>query len=326
MQISVVIPVYNAAAFVREAVESALAQPETAEVVLVEDGSPDGSLAVCEELAATHGAVLLYRHPNGENRGAGATRNLGILHSRFEFVAFLDADDFYLADRFGMPRQILEADPVLEGVYEAVGTHVEDQAGLAQWESHGKPADFLTTVSERVAPERLLAELCLGELGHFHLDGLVVKRSVFERTGPFDEHLRLHQDTAMMYKLAAVARLAPGSLEQPVAMRRVHAQNRISAPRSASDIYEKRMLLFETLWEWAKANLSPEQERMLLELYLRGAIQWAGLSDDTLMWKMLARYLLAKLPFRTPALLREPLYWLCFLPGIDRRMKTARFT
>src|SRR5690606_621839 len=148
-----------------------------------------------------------------------------------------------------------------------IGTHVEDQAGLAQWESHGKPADFLTTVSERVAPERLLAELCLGELGHFHLDGLVVKRSVFERTGPFDEHLRLHQGTAMMYNRAAVARLAPGSLAQPVAMRRVHAQNRISAPRSASDIYEKRMLLFETLWEWAKANLSPEQERMLLELY-----------------------------------------------------------
>ena len=51
MQVSVVTPVYNAAPFIAEAIESALMQPETAEVVLVEDGSPDDSLRVCQELA-----------------------------------------------------------------------------------------------------------------------------------------------------------------------------------------------------------------------------------------------------------------------------------
>ena len=50
-EVSVVIPVYNAAAFVTQAVESALAQPEVREVVLVEDCSPDDSLAVCRQLA-----------------------------------------------------------------------------------------------------------------------------------------------------------------------------------------------------------------------------------------------------------------------------------
>ena len=103
MTVSVVIPVYQAAAFVEQAVESALAQPETGEVLLVEDGSGDGSLAECERLAAGDGRVRLLRHPNGENRGAGASRNLGIEQSTCPLVAFLDADDYYLLGRFAGP-------------------------------------------------------------------------------------------------------------------------------------------------------------------------------------------------------------------------------
>ena len=323
MQVSITIPVYNAAAFVRSAVESALAQPETAEVILVEDGSPDGSLAVCEELAAKHNKVHLYRHPRGENRGAASSRNLGIVNSHFDYVAFLDADDFYLPGRFSTARAVFEGDPTIDGLYEAIGTHIEDSNGLKQWQAYGQSADGLTTLTRRVAPENLLEELCRGSSGHFSPDGLVVKRFIFERAGLFDEHLPLHEDTAMMYKLAAVARLAPGSLDQPVAMRRVHTQNRISAPRSPSDIYEKRMLLFETVWEWAKIHLPPEKERLLFELYLRAAMLWPDAHPHSLLWKVRARILLAKLPLRSPSVMRRALYWSCFLPNVNRRMKTA---
>ncbi len=59
---SVIIPVYNAAAYVRHAVESALAQPETAEVILIEDGSPDNALEICENLASEFEKVKLLRH------------------------------------------------------------------------------------------------------------------------------------------------------------------------------------------------------------------------------------------------------------------------
>ena len=324
MQISVVIPVYNAAAFVREAVESALAQPETAEVVLVEDGSPDDSLAVCETLAAEYERVHLFRHPNGENRGAGASRNLGILNSRFEYIAFLDADDFYLPGRFATAQAVLAADPTLDGVYEAIGTHAEDPAGLEKWRARAGAELERTTVTERIAPEDLLEALCRGEAGYFHLDGLVVRRAVFERAGLFDEHLRLHQDTAMMYKLAGVARLAPGSLEQPVAMRRVHAHNRITAPRSLADVYEKRMLLFDTVWQWARRNLPPEKTRLLLELYLRAVMLWPDHDEPPALQKARARLLLAKRAFRAPGLLRESLYWLSFLPKASSRMITGR--
>src|ERR1035437_7890425 len=100
MQVSVVIPVYNAAKFVRQAVESALLQPELAEIILVEDASTDDSLKECQKIAADHPIVHLYRHGGGKSCGAGATRNLAIRKSSCEYIAFLDADDYYLPSRF----------------------------------------------------------------------------------------------------------------------------------------------------------------------------------------------------------------------------------
>jgi glycosyltransferase involved in cell wall biosynthesis len=103
LRVDVIVPVYNAADYVRKAVESALARPETVEVILVEDGSTDESLAVCQELAAEYPTVRLYRHPNGENRGAGASRNLAISESTRGHIAFLDAD-YFLPCRFSGAR------------------------------------------------------------------------------------------------------------------------------------------------------------------------------------------------------------------------------
>ena len=120
MQVSVIIPVYNAAEYVQQAVESALAQPETAEVILIEDGSQDSSLAVCQETADAHSKVHLYRHPDGKNHKQPASLNLGILRSTHEFIAFLDADDSYLPGRFSVARELFATDSELEGVYEAL--------------------------------------------------------------------------------------------------------------------------------------------------------------------------------------------------------------
>lgn len=76
MKISVVIPVYNAEKYVESAVNSALQQKETAEVILVEDNSPDNALAICTKLSQDNPRVRLIRHSDGENHGAGESRNL----------------------------------------------------------------------------------------------------------------------------------------------------------------------------------------------------------------------------------------------------------
>lgn len=136
--VSVIIPVYNAAAFVSQAVESALAQPETAEVLLIEDGSPDNALEVCEELASKFEKVKLLRHPNGENRGAGASRNLGMKNVKFDYIAFLDSDDYYLPGRFSVASKVFRLDPACEGIYEAVAMQIESVEGMDRWQAAGK--------------------------------------------------------------------------------------------------------------------------------------------------------------------------------------------
>ena len=130
-EVSVVIPVYNAAAFVTQAVESALAQPEVREVVLVEDCSPDDSLAVCRQLAEKYPQVNLFQHPGGVNRGAGPSRNRGITKSTCPFIAFLDADDFYLPGRFAAARSVFERQADCDGVYDAVGMYYKTKSAVS---------------------------------------------------------------------------------------------------------------------------------------------------------------------------------------------------
>ena len=150
-------------------------------VILVEDGSTDGSLDLCRRLADDD-RVRLLRHGGGANRGAGASRNVGIRHALGRYVAFLDADDYYLPGRFAAHLPLLEADAGLDGVYGAVRNVFED----AHARMPGGDSD-LTAVRGRVDPDELLAALALGGRGAFHTAGITVRRDLIERTGLFDE-------------------------------------------------------------------------------------------------------------------------------------------
>ncbi len=116
MRISVIIPVYNAEKFVSQAVESALQFDEVFEILLIEDKSPDNALQVCQQLAEKYERVKLYQHPDKENHGAGPSRNLGIEKASGDFIAFLDADDYFLPNRFDSERELFK-DSKVEGVY-----------------------------------------------------------------------------------------------------------------------------------------------------------------------------------------------------------------
>lgn len=261
--VSVIIPVHNAAAFVTQAVESALEQPETAEVLLVEDGSPDNALEVCQALAEKYDKVRLLRHPNGENRGAGASRNLGMKNASCEYFAFLDADDFYLPGRFSEASAIFDKNPSCEGVYEAIGMQVESMAGKERWKSSGKAITKLKTMQQVVTPDQLAECLLIGRIGYFHLDGLTIKKTVLEKSGTMNEKLRLHQDTEFILRLAMTAKLLPGKLNEPVAILRVHLTNRISAPRSLAVQYRDQMRFWRSLYQWVRQNGTPKQQQMV---------------------------------------------------------------
>jgi glycosyltransferase involved in cell wall biosynthesis len=279
--ISVIVPVYNAEWYVGPAVRSVLAVPQDVEVVLVEDGSTDGSLALCRRLAARHGRARLLRHPGGANRGAGASRNAGIRAARGRYVAFLDADDLYLPNRFSVDIPMLERDRALDGVYGAVGTQFDDDhVPLPDGDRE------MTTLDGPVAPDELFQALLLGTHGAFHTAGITVRREVFERTGLFDPSLRQAQDSAMWLKMAAVLRLAPGSITEPVALWRRHPGNRTrrgaSEWRGAAQTYRWSVL------RWAHSHGLPERRvtamRRALALSIVGRREGADLAARA--WRM----------------------------------------
>lgn len=92
IKVSVIIPVYGVENFLERAVDSALAQTlEEKEIILVDDGSPDGCPAICDRYAEEYPETVRVIHQ--ENQGLGMARNAGVSLARGEYVAFLDSDD-----------------------------------------------------------------------------------------------------------------------------------------------------------------------------------------------------------------------------------------
>jgi len=305
-KVSVVIPVYNAAAFVTQAVESALAQPEVREVILVEDCSPDDSLAVCQQLARLYPLVRLFQHPGGVNRGAGPSRNLGITSSTCPYIAFLDADDFYLPDRFTASRDIFEKNSDCDGVYDAVGMYYEDEASRERWREHSITGEGITTLLAGIDPTNLFSVLIRGGQGHIHLNGLIVRRQVLSLSGLMDETIAdtLHEDTDWVLRLSAVGKLYLGSVIEQTSMRRVHQQNRVSAPRSNESIKRDRIRLRIATYNWLRHHGTTTQRKLAFRRLL---LEWnhgeerLGNSGELIA--------LLRFPFRLPFALLEGHYW-----------------
>ncbi len=250
--ITVVIPVYNAAKYLRQACESALMQPETAEVILVEDGSTDNSLKVCEELVCEYPAVRLLRHKGGRNRGVSCSRNLGIKFAVCEWIAFLDADDFFLENRFAYFKEVLRTHPDAEAVCEAVGVYFEDERAKVTW-GHKRS---LATLKKRFNPEQLFYEQGpVGNGGRCGTRGWTVKKGALERCGMFPSQLRVHEDTALFVKLSGGATVYPGELETPVAMRRVHGGPSLTVllrKKSHLNQLRARIVFWKDVCIWAR--------------------------------------------------------------------------
>lgn len=92
-QISVIMPVYNKGKYIQKAIDSVLSQERIdVELICIDDGSTDNSLALIERNASKDARIKIVRQANA---GAGAARNAGLEHSSAEFVSFLDPDDWY---------------------------------------------------------------------------------------------------------------------------------------------------------------------------------------------------------------------------------------
>lgn len=256
MKTSVIIPVYNAEKYVSQAVESALQFDEVYEVILIEDHSPDNALQICRELAQKYDKVKLFQHPDLGNHGAGASRNLGLSKVTGDFIAFLDADDYFLPNRFTAEKELFK-DPEIEGIFNAIGTEYLTEKGKREFTSNINDSELLTVnyAAEGKEVFRGLLSLTTKTFGtFFHLNSLTVRRHSLEsKKLKFNEALRLHQDSDFIIKLSCLCHLKSGIIDHPVAMRGMHDDNRITKIVKYSPQYNQRQFLFwNSLYEWSK--------------------------------------------------------------------------
>ena len=110
--VSVVIPVFNGRDFVCEAIDSALAQDWTPlEVLVVDDGSTDGTSDLLRRRYGHESRVRLLAHPDGQNWGVSASRNLGVRAATGRYIAFLDADDCFAPHKTRVQIDLLHRHP-----------------------------------------------------------------------------------------------------------------------------------------------------------------------------------------------------------------------
>ena len=199
--------------------------------------------------------VKLFQHPDQGNHGAGATRNLGLEKATQEFIAFLDADDYYLPNRFEAEKEIFKNEKI-EGVFNAIGTEFYSEKGKEEFQQKFKNTE-LTTVRKHAEGK----DVFYGLLGlkndfgtFFHLNGLTVRhKSIRKNKLKFNEKLRVHQDSDFIIKLAYHCHLKSGNIIEAVAVRGVHDDNRITKIQQYSDLYNQRQfLLWDSVFQWSK--------------------------------------------------------------------------
>ncbi|OCA69640.1 capsular biosynthesis protein CpsI [Chryseobacterium artocarpi] len=296
MKISVVVPVYNAEKFVSQAVESALQFEEVYEVVLVEDKSPDNALQVCRELAEKYSRVKLYQHPDKGNHGAGASRNLGIEKAEGDFISFLDADDYYLPNRFDAEKELFKNDNV-DGVYGAIGVHYYSEKAKEQY--YKVFGDRLTTVYQKQQSRDVFPGLLnmRGTFGLFSLDALTLRKTSLKKMEYFFKpHLRLHQDTEFIFRLSYYLNLYSGIIDSAVAVRGVHENNRITKVDSREvKPASTRVVLWAEVNRWAESeDTLPEEIRLHIKRVYRSFL--IANAPFLKKWGMISKYLLTDYP------------------------------
>lgn len=185
---SIVIPVYNKEAFIGKTIESVLAQSYVGfELILVNDGSTDNSETIIKDYTNDTRVRLVSQ----ENQGAAAARNRGIAEAKNDYIALLDADDLWYADHLQTHAKNIQAFPEKElfatNSYLQVGNKKRSRVFSIPTPKKPSLVDFF---------EASLIDSLINS------STVVIKRSLLDRCGGFDERLTRTEDTDLWVRLA----------------------------------------------------------------------------------------------------------------------------
>lgn len=293
MKVATIIPVYNAVKTLRRAVFSALVQAETQQIIVVDDGSHDGSLELALELRKLDDRIEVYQVPDGINSGIAVARNVGLTHLNASFFCFLDADDYYYPNRFTSSVNFLEQNPDADGVYTALEI-VLDRGSICERTHevlgirnppHSKDLfDYLVTTNYLVSSP-LFTYLFRAKL----------------KSLKFDESLRMTEDTDYIWRAALDFQLHPLNPGKAVMARSWSGMNMTSDKRAWS-LWRRRFSL-KWMEKTYALGMNSGLRRMLFRRYL-GTFFFATLIQRIAIIRIPLKILFAGL-----LLMSRPVYW-----------------
>ena len=260
VSVSVVIPTFNCAAYLPEAIRSVLAQTHQAsEIIVVDDGSTDDTAAV---VAGLGNGVIYVRQANA---GVAAARNTGVARATGSYVAFLDADDYWAPDKLETQLLVMDICPDVDLVCTDFWL-----AGDEQRESYVKkkyrlfaayrldwPAIFPsrlrlpgTQVDARMGP--VFGPLFLGNF--VNTSSVLLRRRACERVGPFSERLRTQEDYEYWLKVARKADCA--FVDRPLLAFR-QRRHQLTAPDQGLRIAQDVLTVVESMASHVGKTLAP---------------------------------------------------------------------
>jgi len=260
--ISVIIPTYNRADLIPEALDSVFAQTyHDFEIIVVDDGSTDNTAEILRPLAEQ--GRLKYIRQN--NQGASAARNRGIAEARGNFIAFLDSDDLFEPLKLDLQMKYYQAHPEMGLVH----------SGFTKFDSHGNELGYRDTswFSGMIYPQILLYWTTL-----MAMDTVIVPKKVFDSVGLFDANLVHGEDLDMWRR---IARKYPfGFINRSLARIRVHEGNISGNKLNAADGLAKYL---EKAFEDDPSLSSHFRRRALSKLYSVMAYNLIGEDDKQAM-------------------------------------------
>lgn len=205
--VSVIIPTYQRAHLVSEAIDSVLAQTYTNyEIIVVDDGSSDNT----RQVLSAYGELIRTIHQ--PNQGLPAARNSGICRARGQFIAFLDDDDLWLPHKLEKQVPLLDSQPDAGLIFSDV--QFMDEHGISKKTYHQRFRPFLV-----IEPRTLFIS------NFIPVPSVIIRRQCLETVGLFDESLQAAEDYDMWLRILenwrailikerlAVYRATPGSMQ-----------------------------------------------------------------------------------------------------------------
>lgn len=248
IQVSVILPVFNAARYLRQTLDNVLAQEGVEfEVIVVDDGSTDESPTI---LAEYEGRVVFRRQ---ENAGQATAMNAALEIARGEYIAFLDADDLCLPGRLRIQATYLDTHPGVDLVYT--------------------PSEYIDADGQNLGVKEVrepdpLRLLYLNDIPH---SSVMLRRSALESVGGFDSSY-LNHDWDLWVRISEHSLL--GLIRDPLVQYRVHEANVSRTRRCPLNHYRRaRMTMLK------KTRSRRGDARWLTAAYVRAWLEWRLLSN-----------------------------------------------